>query len=151
MARKGERGGLGCGGAAMIVIALTVAALWWAWPSADDTRSARDAVLSGNPKESVTPDEFRQAYRDDAAAASARFQGKAVVLNGAVSGVRESNGDELVVSFASSDGVGVETSVDVEDRARVEALRPGMHAVVHCERIIDIVGVRVLAQCRLAK
>ena len=144
-----KRGGLGCGGAVMIVLALLVVMLWWAWPSDEDQRAAREAVLAGPQQETATADEFRQAYQDNEVAAKARFDGKAIKLTGIVTGVRESNDDELVVSFATKDGVGVEASVAGEDRNAATRLKPGASASVHCARLLEVIGVRVLAECRL--
>lgn len=144
-----QRKGPSCIG---LVIGLAIVAgiiLYAFWPGDDQVRGERDAVLSGSAQEQVTADEFRQAYRENEVAAATRFDDKAITLTGAVAGVRESNSRAVVVSFSTKDGVGVEASVDAEDREKAGALKPGSAATVHCARLLDMLGARVLAECRL--
>lgn len=144
-----ERKGIGCIGATGIVIGGLVIALYAAWPSDKEMTAKRDATLANAPKEAVSPQNFVRAFAENEVAARARFDGKAVDMSGKVKSVREGNSNTIVIVFDAENGDEVSASVDGADRAKAESIIAGAVAAVHCASILDLLGVQVLAQCRL--
>lgn len=144
-----ERKGLGCFQAVLIAVGALILALYWVWPSDEEVDGKRESFLASAPRELVTPKEFADAYSKNKLAAEARFEGKAIEMRGKVKSVREGNSDSIIIVFDGGPGVEVSTSVEGDDRAKAAALSSGQLATVHCASVLDILGVQVLARCRL--
>lgn len=151
MADQKARKPLGCGGALLICAAALGVALYAAWPDDKEMSGQRDSILSGAAQEEASADQFVTAFRENEVAAGKRFRHKALRITGKVAGVRESNSDAMVVSFETQSGAPLEASVDAIDRSAVTALQPGQTITVHCARLLEVLGARVPAQCRLLR